>query len=72
MGVIRRYPYTEQDGKDFISAMLSADENETVAFAITVDNMVIGSIGIFGRTTFIGKLLNQDILLPKNIGEKTL
>lgn len=41
------YPYTVQDGKEFISAMLSADESETFAFAITVDNMVIGSIGIF-------------------------
>ena len=41
------YPYTEQDGKEFISAMLSADESETFAFAITVNNMVIGSIGIF-------------------------
>lgn len=41
------YPYTEQDGKEFISAMLSADENEIFAFAITVDDMVIGSIGIF-------------------------
>ena len=41
------YPYTVQDGKEFISAMLSADENETFAFAITVDNMVLGSIGIF-------------------------
>lgn len=41
------YPYTEQDGKEFISAMISADENETFAFAITVDNMVLGSIGIF-------------------------
>ena len=41
------YPYTEQDGKDFISAMLSADENETYAFAITADNIVIGSVGIF-------------------------
>ena len=41
------YPYTEQDGKEFISAMLSADENETFAFAIIVDDMVIGSIGIF-------------------------
>lgn len=41
------YPYTEQDGKEFISAMLSEDENETFAFAITVNNMVIGSIGIF-------------------------
>lgn len=41
------YPYTEQDGINYISAMLSADENKTFAFAITVDNKVIGSIGIF-------------------------
>lgn len=41
------YPYTEQDGKDYIAAMLSADENETFAFAITVDEKVAGSIGIF-------------------------
>ncbi len=41
------YPYTEQDGTDYISAMLSTDENETFAFAITVDGKVIGSIGIF-------------------------
>lgn len=41
------YPYTEQDGADFISDMLSEDENETFAFAITVDNKVVGSIGVF-------------------------
>lgn len=41
------YPYTEQDGTDYISAMLSADENETFAFAITADEKVVGSIGIF-------------------------
>ncbi|WP_394914129.1 GNAT family N-acetyltransferase [uncultured Robinsoniella sp.] len=41
------YPYTKQDGTDYISAMLSADENETFAFAITVDEKVVGSIGIF-------------------------
>ena len=41
------YPYTEQDGADYISAMLSADENETFAFAITVDEKVVGSIGVF-------------------------
>lgn len=41
------YPYTEQDGIDYISAMLSADENETFAFAITVNDKVIGSIGVF-------------------------
>ena len=41
------YPYTEQDGTDYISAMLSADENETFAFAITVDDKAVGSIGVF-------------------------
>lgn len=41
------YPYTEQDGIDYISAMLSADENETFAFAITVGSKVIGSISVF-------------------------
>jgi len=41
------YPYTEQDGREYISAMLSADENETFAFAITVEDHVIGSIGVF-------------------------
>ena len=41
------YPYSEQDGIDFISSMLSANEDETFAFAITLDDKVIGSIGIF-------------------------
>lgn len=41
------YPYTEQDGADYISAMLSADESETFAFAITADDRVVGSIGVF-------------------------
>ena len=41
------YPYTEQDGKEYISAMLSADENETFAFAVTADDRVIGSISAF-------------------------
>ena len=41
------YPYTEQDGKEFISAMLAANENDTFAFAITVNGKVIGSIGAF-------------------------
>jgi len=41
------YPYTEQDGENYISEMLSANEDETFAFAITADNKVIGSIGVF-------------------------
>ncbi len=41
------YPYTEQDGKDYISDMLSANEYDTFAFAVTADNKVVGSIGVF-------------------------
>lgn len=41
------YPYTIKDGEEFISAMLSADENETFSFAVTADDKVIGSIGVF-------------------------
>ncbi|MBD5148102.1 MAG: GNAT family N-acetyltransferase [Oscillibacter sp.] len=41
------FPYTEQDGRDYISAMLAADKNETFAFAVTAEGRVIGSIGVF-------------------------
>lgn len=41
------YPYTEKDGADYIGAMLAADRNDTFAFAITVDDRAIGSIGVF-------------------------
>ncbi len=41
------YPYTEKDAEDFINAMLSADKDKTYAFAITLDDKVIGSIGVF-------------------------
>ena len=44
------YPYTEQDGIDFISAMLAADKNETFSFAVTIDNKAIGSIGVFRQS----------------------
>lgn len=62
------YPYTEQDGKDYIFAMLSANENETFAFAVTADNKVIGSIGVFRqenihkRTAELGYYIAQEYL----------
>lgn len=40
------YPYTEQDAAVSIQAKLSANETETFAFAITIDDKVIGSIGV--------------------------
>lgn len=41
------YPYTIEDARQFIHSMLEADENSTFAFAITVEDKAIGSIGIF-------------------------
>ncbi len=41
------YPYTENDAEEFIKAMLSSDKDKTFAFAITADEKVIGSIGVF-------------------------
>lgn len=43
------YPYTEKDAGDYIDAMLRADKNATFAFAITVDDKAIGSIGVFRK-----------------------
>ncbi|MDE6303106.1 MAG: GNAT family N-acetyltransferase [Clostridia bacterium] len=41
------YPYTENDAKDYIQAMLAEDKNNVFAFAICYDGKVIGSIGAF-------------------------
>ena len=60
------YPYTVQDGKEFISAMHSADENETFAFAIMVDDKVVGSIGIFRQ----GNIHSQTAELGYYIAEE--
>lgn len=43
------FPYTVSDAKDFISAMLTADSHNTFAWAITVDNVAVGSIGVFRK-----------------------
>ena len=44
------YPYTENDAKEFITAMLSSDKNEVFAFAIVYDGKCIGSIGVFRQS----------------------
>jgi len=43
------YPYTPNDAKDYIEAMLQADPDTTFAWAITTDDQPIGSIGIFRK-----------------------
>ena len=60
------YPYAEQDGKDFITAMLSADKNSTFAFAIEIEGKVVGSIAVFRqnnihfRTAELGYYLAEE------------
>jgi len=44
------YPYTIDDGKAYIETMLNADSNKVFAFAITVDDVAVGSIGVFRKT----------------------
>lgn len=41
------FPYTVQDGQDFISSMLAADPRSTFSFAITAEGRLVGSIGVF-------------------------
>ena len=60
------FPYTEQDALDYITAMRSADENAAFAYAITVDDRAIGSIGAFRqgnihrRTAELGYYLAEE------------
>lgn len=41
------FPYTEADAAAYIAAMREADPQETFAFAITVADRVVGSVGLF-------------------------
>jgi ribosomal-protein-alanine N-acetyltransferase len=43
------YPYTAADALDYINAMLGAARDTAYAFAITVDDRAVGSIGVFRR-----------------------
>ena len=43
------YPYTEKDAVEFITATLSAEKDTQYAFAICINDKVIGSIGVFRR-----------------------
>ena len=58
------YPYTPEDGEEYILSMLAADETKT--FAITLEDEVIGSIGVFRcdnihfRTAELGYYIGED------------
>lgn len=60
------FPYTEQDGKEYISLMLDADENATFAFAVTPGGKAIGCISVFRQ----GNIHKQNAELGYDIAEK--
>lgn len=41
------YPYTKSDAEEYIVSMREADKTKTFAFAITVEDKVVGSRGVF-------------------------
>lgn len=43
-------PYTEKDAAEYISAILSANKYDTFAYAVTVDDIAVGSIGAFRQS----------------------
>ena len=60
------YPYTEKDAESYITAMLLSDKTKTFAFAITADDIVVGSIGVFrmdnihSRTAEMGYYVGEE------------
>lgn len=59
------FPYTQRDASEYITAMLHADPDKVFAFAITVEDKAIGSIGVFrqenihARTAQLGYYLAE-------------
>ena len=43
------FPYTVADAEKFISAVLSADKDSAYNWAITLDDVAVGSIGVFRK-----------------------
>ena len=60
------YPYTVEDGKEYIKEMLSSSPENVLAYAIIVDNHVVGSTSvkrmdnIYRRTAEIGYYIVKD------------
>jgi len=65
------YPYTEKDASEFINAMLSADKNQTYAFAIVYEGKCVGSIGAF-RQSNIHYRTASGILLFSVLGNNSI
>ena len=61
------YPYTDQDAQDYIRAVLSADPDQTFAYAVCVDDKVVGSIGAFRQDNIHRWVCSVPGCVPKRI-----
>lgn len=62
------YPYTERDAAAYIASMQSADENDTFAYAITIEDRASAASAPSGKVIFIGKLRSWATICRKNTG----
>lgn len=60
------FPYTTQDAEGFIHDMLSANKDKIYAFAITIDDKVIGSIGIFRKENIHSRTAEMGYYISEN------
>ena len=44
------YPYTKADAQSYLEQVLSADPNQTYAFAITANGILVGSIAVYRQS----------------------
>ena len=66
------YPYTEDDAKFYINEMLKADKNSVFAFAITTDNKVVGSIGVFRKDNIHSRTAEMGYYIAESFWGKGL
>lgn len=66
------YPYTLKDARDFIITMFHADKKTTYAFAITVEDKVVGSIGVFRKDNIHFKTAEMGYYLAEQYWGKGL
>jgi hypothetical protein len=64
------FPYTKQDGLEFIRGMQSAEQGSTFAYAIIAGDKVAETLARFARPTFTLRPPRWAIALAKNTGGK--
>ncbi len=64
------FPYTEEDARLYIEAMLSADTDSVFAFAIEFGGQIVGSIGVFRQENIHSKTAEMGYYIGENYWNK--